>query len=284
MKNILLMITLLLLISVNTQAVNAQTKTTTSTKTQTTTQSASPSAAENNKAGLEEKLNDQVNKLKDKIASRVSELNLVEKRGVIGTVTEASANKITVTDPEGKTRFIDVDEITKFTSATNKATFSISDITKGTKIAVIGLYNKESKRLLARFIQLTVDPQYVQGTISAVDKKNFQVTITTEDQKQQLVDIVTTTKITSYDKDAGLVKAGFSALQVGDRATAIGYTDKKDPNLLVASRLMNLVGLPRNPKIVVQEQPASDSAKPEVSTTPAAGASGTTKISPARTR
>lgn len=270
MKKISIFCTILFFISINVPAVSAQIKTTTKA-------TASASAG---KEGLEDTLNDQVNKLKDKIASRVSELNLVEKRGIIGTVTEVSTTKITVTDPEGNTRFIDVDEITKFTSGTSLGTFDISDITKGTKIAAIGLYNKQSKRLLARFIQLTVDPLYVQGTIASVDKKNFQVTLATLDQKQVLVDIVTTTKILSYDKDAGLTKAGFSSLQVGDRATVIGYHDKKDPNLLVASRLMDLAGLPRDPKIVVPEQQASGSAQSSVSETPTPSTT-TKKVLPA---
>lgn len=272
MKKLSILFTLILFVSINTQAVNAQIK--------TTTKAAPAASASADKAGLEDKLNDQVNKLKDKIASRVSELNLVEKRGIIGTVTEISANKITVTDPDGNTRFIDVDEITKFTSGSTQGTLDISDIKKGSEIAAIGLYNKQSKRLLARFIQLTVDPFYVQGTIASVDKKNFQMTLATVDQKQILVDIVTTTKILSFDKDAGLTKAGFSSLQVGDRATVIGYHDKKDPTLLVASRIMDLAGLPRNPKIVVPQQEASGSAQSTVSETPTPS-TATKRVAPA---
>jgi len=268
MKKLSLICTIILFVSINAQAVNAQVKTTTKA-TPTPIKSEPAASASADKAGLEEKLNDQVNKLKDKIASRVSELNLVEKRGIIGTVTEIAANKITVTDPDGSTRFIDVDEITKFTSGSTQGTLDISDIKKGNEIAAIGLYNKQSKRLLARFISLTVDPIYIQGTIASVDKKNFQMTLATVDQKQVLVDIVTTTKILSFDKDSGLTKAGFSSLQAGDRATVIGYHDKKTPTLLVASRIMNLAGLPRNPKIVVPQQEASSSAQAEVSETPA---------------
>src|SRR4051812_49382042 len=62
------------------------------------------------KAALDKKLNEQINQLKEKIASRVSELNLVEKRGMIGTVTEISGSKITMKDVQGNTRFVDVDE------------------------------------------------------------------------------------------------------------------------------------------------------------------------------
>src|SRR5882724_3162510 len=83
------------------------------------------------KEGLDEKLNEQINNLKEKIASRVSELNLVEKRGMIGVVVEVASNKITVKDVQGKNRVIDVDELTKF-SSNSSSTFDLSDITKGT--------------------------------------------------------------------------------------------------------------------------------------------------------
>lgn len=225
------------------------------TPSPTETESTTPTSAATN-----EKLNDKINDLKEKIASRVSELNLVERRGVIGTVTEVSGHKITLTDTTGKTRIIDVDEITKFVSATSsKSTFGLSDITKGSKISVLGLYNKQSKRLLARFVSITVDPLFVSGTITTMDKKNFQITITTADQKQTVVDILTSTTMQKYDAEAGLEKIGFSKLAAGTRVTVIGYPDKKDPALLAAQRLVDLSTLPTNPNISAPAQEATDS-------------------------
>ena len=93
-------------------------------------------------------VDDKINSLKDKIASRVAELKLVEKRGFYGAVIEISGTQLTVTDQKNATRFIDVDELTKFSSPSAKESFGISDITKGTKIAIIGLYNKQSKKEL----------------------------------------------------------------------------------------------------------------------------------------
>src|SRR3990167_5640769 len=80
------------------------------------------------------------------IASRVAQLKLVEKRGIIGTVTNVTNTQITLSDIQNNTRFIDVDELTKFTSAKSKETFGISDITKGTTLGILGLYNKDSRR------------------------------------------------------------------------------------------------------------------------------------------
>ena len=56
----------------------------------------------------------QINDLKDRIASRVAQLKLVERRGVIGTVTAVSDTQLTLVDTNDNNRFIDVDELTKF--------------------------------------------------------------------------------------------------------------------------------------------------------------------------
>src|SRR5277367_4878653 len=70
--------------------------------------------------------NNQINQLKDKIASQVSQLNLVEKRGVIGTIQDVNSSQITLTTYEGDVQYVDVDEITKFSSADAGSSFGIS--------------------------------------------------------------------------------------------------------------------------------------------------------------
>lgn len=220
---------------------------------------ASPTpTSETSKETINEKLSEQINQLKEKIASRVSELNLVEKRGLIGTVSEVSGSKITVKDVHGNVRFIDVDEITKFSSPSNK-TFGLSDITKDTKISVLGLYNKQSKRLLARFINTSVDPVFVSGTISDIDTKEFFITVTTSDNKKVILENQTSTKIFLYDGEDDVVRSGFSKLEVGARITAIGFPDKTDPKIILPERIINLSSLFSNPKDSASEEETSES-------------------------
>lgn len=212
-----------------------------------------PSASKAAEQSLNEKLNKQINQLKERIASRVAELNLVEKRGVIGTVTETSDNKITLMDLNGKTKLVDVDEITKFSSPSAKSSFGISDLTKGTKISVLGLYNKQSKQILARFIDTFVTPVFLSGRVAALDKKNYTVTVISEDKKETILDIQTFTVISTRSKEDGISRLGFSKLNIGDRIIATGFPDKKNPDLLVASRILVLPDLPKNPKIIIPE-------------------------------
>jgi len=210
---------------------------------------------------LDKKLTDQINNLKEKIASRVSELNLVERRGMIGVISEVSGNKINVTDILGKTRFIDVDEITKFSSVSAKESFGLSDLKKGTRISTLGLYNKQSKRILARFIATTTDPVFVSGAISDIDNINFFITIVTPDGKKIKLDIPTTTKTNSYDGEE-LVKSGFSKLGIGNRITAIGFPDKKDPTIIVANRIVTFPTLAKNPKIIISVPSPTEKVTP----------------------
>lgn len=230
-----------------------------------------PSSSTAAQQSLNENLNKQINQLKERIASRVAELNLVEKRGIIGTVTETSADKITVIDLTGKTRIIDVDEITKFSSPSAKDSFGISDLSKGIKISVLGLYNKQSQQILARFIDAFVTPVFLSGRVATLDKKNYTVTIIDEDQKQTHVDIQTFTAISTFLKEDGISKLGFSKLNIGDRVTVTGFPDKKDPTLLVASRILTLPQLTTNPKIIipaVQDTTTSSSSGKKQTSTP----------------
>jgi len=195
-------------------------------------------------------LNSQINQLKDKIASQVSKLNLVEKRGMIGTVQAVANNQITLSDRKGNIRYVDVDEITKFSSGTN-ATFGISDVKKGMLIRVLGIYNKDSQRILARYIDTETIPTRYAGEITAIDGKNFQLTIMTTDQKSVNVEIDTTSTVSSYTTGGDLTKYGFSKLTVGNRVFVTGYPDKKDATLLIADRMIVYNDAPKDASIQI---------------------------------
>lgn len=190
-----------------------------------------------------ESLTEKISQLKDRIASRVTELKLVEKRGIIGTVEESSETKIKLTDIQGNTQFVDVDEITKFSSDSAKDSVGISDIKKGATISVIGLYNKESKRMLARFVNEEKLPVFAKGTISEIDKKNFTVTIKKDDGKEMLIDIANSTKLLQVTQDGEIVKHTFSKLVQDDIVFVASHPDEKKDDLFSATRFLVLTPL-----------------------------------------
>lgn len=192
----------------------------------------------------------QVNNLKERIASRVAQLKLVERRGIIGTVTEVSDTQITLSDVKNNTRFVDVDELTKFSSLSSKESFGISDITKGTTLSILGLYNKESRRILARFVNVVTFPTVIHGAVSGIDEENFTLTVATE-EGEFTVDVENTTRTSSYTKGTALVRAGFSKIIQDMRITVIGTFDIKDKTNIIASRILLFPDIPKNPKIKI---------------------------------
>jgi hypothetical protein len=194
-------------------------------------------------------------KLGNEIASKTAQLNLVEKRGIIGTVADSSSAQITLTDPNGNTRFVDVDELTKFSSSANKS-FGISDVTKKMTLGVLGLYNKQSRRILARDIDvIDTFPSIIFGEIAAIDKANFEITVVKENGGKTVIEIETITKTYSFSGGT-LTKSGFSKMQTTQTISVTGFPDKQDPNKIMASKIITLPNIqlsynlsPANPTI-----------------------------------
>ncbi len=192
----------------------------------------------------------QINDLTNRIASRVAQLRLVEKRGIIGKVTDVSNTQITITDIQQNTRFIDVDEFTKFSSPSAKSSFGISDITKGSTIGVLGLYNKESRRILARFVDVLNLPEFIHGYISSIDSKNFSLNVVSENGTPLNVDVATSTITLSYNTGPlNFAKSGFSKLKEEENVIVIGFYDLRNKNQINASKIIALPDIPKNPKI-----------------------------------
>lgn len=193
-------------------------------------------------------LQKQIDELKTRIASKVAELNLVEKRALLGVVTDASDTQITIKTISGETRFIDVDELTKFSSS-DSSSFGISDIKTSMQIGVIGLYNKESKRTQARLIyQESTLPNFIYGAVYSIDKVSFSVIVAKENGAKNIVDIDTITKTYSYS-DSGLQKSGFSKIKEGETVIIVGFFDKLNKNKILALRVLLFPGISASAKI-----------------------------------
>lgn len=186
---------------------------------------------------------EKIQRIKDRVASKVAELNLVEKRGIIGKVREVSNMKIAVDDLKGAIRQIDVDELTKFN--VSKSVTGISDLKKGNTYSFIGIYNKDTKRLLARVIGSTASvPVFFEGALTDVDSKKYQINIVTDKGETKKIDIENSTKTNLADSEGDLVKSGFSKLELSKRILAVGFVDDKDESLLTALRVIHFDSIP----------------------------------------
>lgn len=183
------------------------------------------------------------------IASRVAQLKLVEKRGIVGKVSDSTNTQITITDFQDNIRFVDVDELTKFLNPSANGTFGISDITKGSTVGILGLYNKESRRILARFVNVITIPTIIHGGVIGIDNKNYTLSVTTEEKKQITVDVERLTRTYEYSQKGGLIRSGFSKIKENSSIIITGIPNKTDENTLTAARIIFFPEIPSSPKI-----------------------------------
>lgn len=105
---------------------------------------------------------------------------------------------------------------------------------------MLGLFNKESRRILAREVNDIAAPQKIAfGVISNIDKENYEVTITKANGAKYIFEIQDITKSFSFSLDT-LTKSGFSKMQIGQAIIAMGFTDKKNSGKILTSRIIIL--------------------------------------------
>lgn len=207
----------------------------------------------------EQKEQDTIEKIKDLVASKVAELKLVDKRAILGIVKRSSTSQLVIEDHKGNQRSVDIDELTKFVSS--KETFGISDITRGDQVSVIGLYNKDTKRILARFISLSVNiPINYEGVVVSKNPRQFSFTAADANGKTKTIDVETSTK-TSVWAEESLTKSGFSKILAGERVLIIGFDDSKNKDTINGSRIIHFADLPLSSELEkyrnIEETPVS---------------------------
>ncbi len=195
--------------------------------------------------------------LKERLATKVAELRTTEKRAIFGTVKTVSETVLVV---ETKTKDVKIelaDEIKVVQYLKGKrTTLSISDIEKGDAVTVYGDYDTTLELLKASFVLIqSVTPLRVSGITSALDRKDFSLTLSGVEGQTYTIDIETTTKVTRWDKTNKFSKSGFTRMVDGETIHVVGTAVPKKENRISALRILSL-GSP------IGEVPASPSATP----------------------
>lgn len=228
---------------------------------------------------------ERIQKIKEMVAKKVKELKLVEKRGIIGRVKEVTNNtQITIVDRENQSRIIDIDELTKFqddtssskSTSSGKVAFGISDIKSGDILSFIGLYNKDTKRMLARVVSKAKSiPLYAEGIVKEKDVKNFTFDIVGSSGKIKIINVQTSTKTQTASKNGNIKKSGYTKIKIGERVLAAGFEDPEDKNMINATRIIHFEDVSPSSEMLKWK----DAATKEPTSTPEPTTSGK-KVTP----
>jgi len=239
--------------------------------TQVLAQTPSPTGDAKTTPSLEETADDraQIEELKERLATKVAELRTLVKRAMHGTVKSVSIASATV-ETVTKDIKIELDDDVKVAQIIKgkRTSLATDKIEVDDTITVFGTYDATLDLLQAQyiFIENTTKTRRVLGTVSDIDKEKNMITIKTQESGSVDADIERTTKTSSWTKDDGVVKSGFSKLNIGDYIHLVGTPDEKNENLLSAIRILNLGDLsgkaPTPTSEATSTPEATDSATP----------------------
>lgn len=183
----------------------------------------------------------QIEDLKDRLATKVAELRQSKRMAAYGTIKSISISTFVV---ETKTKDLKIeltDDLTVFQMLKGKRSeLNTDNLEKGDIVTVFGEYDTTLELLQAKvvFIEST-KPIQIMGTVKETDKKEYTITVEATDKTTYTVDFETTTK-TNLWNGTTLEKGGFSSFITGDVVFITGTAVPKKENRLSATRITDI--------------------------------------------
>ncbi len=187
----------------------------------------------------------KIDDLKERLATKVAELRQTQKKAIYGTVKAVSVSTFTVESDTRELKIELTDDIKVFQMIKGKRTeLTGENLAKDDTVSVFGEYDTGLDLLRAKVVVIQSKPrERVTGTVSAIDRKEFTVTITTTGGQEYVIDIEKTTNVLMFDQAKGLIKGGFSKLETGRTVHIVGTAVAKEDNRISAARLIDLGNL-----------------------------------------
>lgn len=191
--------------------------------------------------------NQQVEDLKERIATKVAQLSQSERRAIYGTIKTITISTLTIETANKDIKIELTDDIKVFQMLKGKRTaLTTEDVTKGDIVSVFGEWDTAVEVLKAKviFIHNTNDAtQRVFGIITETKKSDFTIIMNTKDGTPYVVDFEVGTKTSVWTKEKGIEKGGFSKLIPGDTILIVGTPVPKKENRISALRILNIGNL-----------------------------------------
>ncbi len=219
------------------------------------------------------KLN-QIQNLKERLATKVAELRQLQKKAIFGTVSTTSVSTVTVETKTSDVKIELTDNIRVFQMIRGKRTqLSTDDVSKGDLVVVFGQYDTGLDLLQANVIFIQSAPkQRVSGTVTELDKKQYTITLQSPEGQLYIIDVESGSESSALDAEKNIVKGGFSKIQIGDTIHVVGTPVPKKDRRMSADRILdvgNLSGTTPTPTPTLEaSSSASSSPTPKTKTTP----------------
>ncbi len=180
----------------------------------------------------------QIEELKDRLATKVAELRQSKRMAAFGTIKSVSISTFVV---ETKTKDLKIeltDDLKVFQVLKGKRTeLKTENLEKGDVVTVFGEYDATLELLQAKVVFIQgIEQTQLSGTVIETNKKDYTITMETNDKKTYVIDFETTTKTNLWNGQA-VEKGGFSTFVVGDVIFVTGTDVPKKENRISATRI-----------------------------------------------
>ena len=209
----------------------------------------------------------QIDDLKERIATKVAELRQTQRQAIAGTVSDVSVSTISIETQTKEVKIELNDDIAVAQLIRGKRTkLTIDDIDKNDFVVVFGDFDSSLDILEAKLIYIqATPPERINGTVTEVDEAAFTFTVAAGGNRKVVVDFEKATILNAWSKEGGVLKAGFSKIAVGDSIHVLGSAVAKKENRLTAMRILDLGNLTGAPTAAPEPSP---SPKPSPKVTP----------------
>jgi len=186
--------------------------------------------------------NNQIDDLKDRLATKVAELRQTQKKAIAGSVKAVSISTATIATLTGevKIELIDTLKVIQILKGV-RTELTTDDLSVNDNVVVFGDYDATIELLKAKVIFIQAAPQKrISGTVTDIDREGYTVTIKTPQDATYIIDIEKSTSMLQYLSDKGIVKGGFSKLETGTTAHIVGTDVPKKENRISAKRFLDV--------------------------------------------
>jgi intein/homing endonuclease len=206
----------------------------------------------------------KIDDLKERLATKVAELRQVTKKAIVGTIKATALSTVTVGTKTSDVKIELTDDISVFQTIKGKRTaLTTDDLEKGDYVVVFGEHDATLDLLNAKVIVIQDPlPMRVSGGISAIDTKNFTVTLTASGGQTYIIDIEKNTSMLMRDEENNVVKGGFSKLETGTVAHVVGTAVPKEENRISALRFLDVGNIGGTSPVPTPTGEATESASP----------------------
>ncbi len=180
--------------------------------------------------------------LKERLATKVAELRQSQKKAIFGIVKAITISTLTLETKTSEIKIELTDAIKVFQTLKDKRTeLTMDDVSKTDNVVIFGDYDTSLDLMKSKVIVVQNPiPERIHGTVTAIDTKEYTISVETSEKQTYIVDIEKYTAVSSYTKADGTAKSGFSKITVGETVFVSGKANAKIEHRISADRILNI--------------------------------------------